>query len=302
MIKTQPKAVTLYRSTDEGAPTLTATAGSLKTLLKACLVSGYGNKQGLGWEMPFEESNIAVFRSQSPESNRHFLRVDNSENKFALIHGYRNMSGANSGTGDFYWRNNYDRFGYIQYDRNEAQNWWLVGHDKCFMLLVGHSNRNCCAWFVFGDVPSIVPQDTGNTILSLNSSTSEYFSVRSLPYGGGGEVLFAKTWTGAEQNARAMLNSLAWHDGAGVAYPDKISGGLAAAEIWLYEKGSSSYDYNLRGLLSGMFKCQNNLNDLHDGATVALDGTDDVYLKFNLYDSDSSNKHHYLINVSHWES
>ena len=52
--------VTLYQSTDTDAPQLANAQGSLKTLLKACLVTGYGDKQPLGWAMPFEEDNKGV--------------------------------------------------------------------------------------------------------------------------------------------------------------------------------------------------------------------------------------------------
>ncbi|ULJ69290.1 hypothetical protein MIS45_11215 [Wielerella bovis] len=182
MIHTTPKAVTLFSSKDTGAPKLTASAGSLKTLLKACLVSGYGDKQPLGWEMPFEQGHVAVFRSKSPESNRHFLRVDNAAAKFVICEGYLNMTTASAGTGKFAYNNNYDRFGYCEYDRNEQPNWWLVGHDKAFMFIAAKRSLNDTSILFFGDIPSIVPQDTGNTVLFSNSSTSEYLSTRSLGF------------------------------------------------------------------------------------------------------------------------
>jgi hypothetical protein len=40
---------TIYRYTDTSAPTVNGTAGSLITLLQACLVTGYGSKSGAGW-------------------------------------------------------------------------------------------------------------------------------------------------------------------------------------------------------------------------------------------------------------
>ncbi len=40
--------VNLYQSTDASAPILTGSAGSLVTLLDACLVNGYGTKAGRG--------------------------------------------------------------------------------------------------------------------------------------------------------------------------------------------------------------------------------------------------------------
>ena len=69
----------VYRSTDKDAPKLDAVAGSLKTLLKACLVTGYGaddsRKEPAGWAMPFENDVSAVFRSQSPESTKYWYEL-----------------------------------------------------------------------------------------------------------------------------------------------------------------------------------------------------------------------------------
>ena len=45
--------VTVYRSTDAGAPLLTNSNGSLIAVLKACLVDGYGSKASAGWTAPF---------------------------------------------------------------------------------------------------------------------------------------------------------------------------------------------------------------------------------------------------------
>lgn len=43
--------VTLYSSTDTNAPVLNGNAGSLITVLTACLVNGYGSKAGAGWTL-----------------------------------------------------------------------------------------------------------------------------------------------------------------------------------------------------------------------------------------------------------
>lgn len=302
MIETTPKAVTLFKSTDEGAPKLTASAGSLKTLLKACLMSGYGDKQPLGWEMPFEQGNVAVFRSRSPESNRHFLRVDNNATRTALMQAYITMSNINTGLGAFHYSNNYEKFGYIESSRSTNDNWWLVGHEHCFVLLVGNSSKNGTAIFFFGDVPSLIPNDTGNTLYYSNSNTYDYLSGRILPYAAsvsGSDLTdpkFAKSWLGSEQMVSLLFNSLCAHAGSGAAYPDKISGGLMASEMFLYERINN--ELCLRALLPGLLRCQNDLRVLADGAVVQLDNTDDIYLKFCCGES----SHHYLLNVSQWEA
>lgn len=42
MFDTQRVPVKVYRWDDEGAPQVESAAGSIKTILKACLVTGYG--------------------------------------------------------------------------------------------------------------------------------------------------------------------------------------------------------------------------------------------------------------------
>ncbi|MEI8616064.1 hypothetical protein P4S54_21370 [Shewanella sp. PP-He15 brown] len=49
--------VTVYRYTDEGAPQLvTSSASEWITILKKCLVEGYGSKSALGWTVAFEDA------------------------------------------------------------------------------------------------------------------------------------------------------------------------------------------------------------------------------------------------------
>ena len=72
MFDTQRVSVKVYRWDDEGAPQVESAAGSIKTILKACLVTGYGEgnkrKDGLGWEMAFEKAQEACFRSTHPKA------------------------------------------------------------------------------------------------------------------------------------------------------------------------------------------------------------------------------------------
>ena len=53
LFQLEQKPVTVFSSDDADAPILTKDAGSLTTLLKACLITGYGGKTALGWDMAF---------------------------------------------------------------------------------------------------------------------------------------------------------------------------------------------------------------------------------------------------------
>src|ERR1044071_9131298 len=98
-------SVTVYRSDDASAPVLNANAASINSLLRACLVTGYGSKSAAGWSEPFTTSgNVAVFLMQNVSGcPRRYLRVDDSSANTtpeARIVSYESMSGLSSGTND----------------------------------------------------------------------------------------------------------------------------------------------------------------------------------------------------------
>ena len=300
MLNTQLKPVTLFKSTDEGAPVLSASAGSLKALLKACLVTGYGNKTALGWEMPFEDANNAAFRSKSPESSRYFLKINQPQTRTATVQAFRAMTLLTAGSGEFGYTGNYQKFSFVESGRNQQDNWWLIGHDGAFVLIVGANHQNDAVMLFFGDVPSVVPNDTGNCLILHSSSNSyDYFNSSTFSFvgSGGNKTYIGKRWDNSELGAECELHSLLSGGSLGdMAYPDKITGGLSASEIYVFEKNNG---LNLRGLLSGIFKTAHNLQDLPNGTSVVLDGTSDVFLKFRVGYSGSSN--YYLINATQWE-
>lgn len=101
-------ALTIYRSTDSGAPSLTYAAGSFIAMLDACLRTGYGSKAGAGWTKPFTGANIAVFR-QGAGGNGRYIRVWNARTgddpatycMTANVRGYEAMTAVSTGTNPF---------------------------------------------------------------------------------------------------------------------------------------------------------------------------------------------------------
>ncbi len=95
-------SVYFYKSTDAGAPTLNGTAGSLISVLDACLVNGYGSKSAAGWTKAYSGTNLAAYRMStfSPATGM-YLRVDDTGTTNGRIVGYESMSDVNTGTGPF---------------------------------------------------------------------------------------------------------------------------------------------------------------------------------------------------------
>lgn len=148
LFQLEQKPVTVFRASDVGAPTLTADIGSLKTLLKACLVTGYGSKQGLGWQMAFEstDKNAAAFKSTDPTASGFYFKIDNSTTGTAKLSAYQNMTDIDTGEKPLATNQPYDL---------AASNWILVGHSKAFILLldISLSGAKIAYPIIFGDLP-----------------------------------------------------------------------------------------------------------------------------------------------------
>jgi hypothetical protein len=94
--------ITVYKSTDSSAPVLSGTAGSLISILDACLVNGYGTKAAAGWTKEYSGTNLAAYRmtTTSPATGM-YLRVDDTDSRDARLVGYETMSDISTGTGPF---------------------------------------------------------------------------------------------------------------------------------------------------------------------------------------------------------
>lgn len=107
-------AVQVYYSNDVGAPTLSGTAGALATILKACLVDGYGSKPGAGWTVALDDyaaNKSYIFRNDPINgTGRYFVLRDDgniyvngaqSSPNIALIHGCESYINISSTLGNF---------------------------------------------------------------------------------------------------------------------------------------------------------------------------------------------------------
>lgn len=70
-----------FKSTDAGAPQINynaPTAGNIKTVLKACLVDGYGTVPSAGWTAVNEVDNVCEFVSPSADMSNYRFGIDDS--------------------------------------------------------------------------------------------------------------------------------------------------------------------------------------------------------------------------------
>lgn len=214
LFQLEQKAVTVFSSADAGAPILTKDPGSLKTLLKACLVTGYGSKTPLGWQMLHESTNqlSAAFASQDPTASKYLLKIDNADSAFAKLSAYQSMTDIDNGIKPIVVNNIYTLY---------KSEWMLIGHSKTFLLLLDINLPqipNKLAYpMLFGDLPRQIKRTS--PICTLWSARN-YGDVAS---GGVQPTLFYHV------NGSAGKNDYGIH--AAAAYPFAINNGASSEDI-----------------------------------------------------------------------
>lgn len=176
--------VLMYSSTDANAPQINyaaRAAGDVKTVLKACLVTGYGTKQGAGWTMQNETATVAEFVSPSTLlSDYRFGIDDNSTSATTFYYTYQNAKSS---------------FGYASPPKNlsyttlnSPKNTWTLLVTKQGVLWIekflhAPTNLETCRIFYWGRVKSALIDDAGKNISMYSfgygsqvSTVSTFFS------------------------------------------------------------------------------------------------------------------------------
>ena len=167
-------SITVYRSSDPGAPTLTKSAGSFIAVLDACLRTGYGSKAGAGWTKPYTGTNTAVFRQGTGGQNRCVRivngAVDLSHNfAAAWARGYESMTAVSTGTGPFPTAAQANSNGvynaYIHVNEPGSTDWIVRANSNWFDIVTDlapttESPWNTSSYLAFGEFQSLKSGDT----------------------------------------------------------------------------------------------------------------------------------------------
>lgn len=150
---------TIYKSTDPDAPQLSNATGSLKTVLKACLVTGYGTgtdtKAGAGWNLLYDEPNKAVFQPVEAGAENLMLRIDNY-----AVSAYSNMTDINTGTQVITPTN------YVQ----NTADWFVIATTGWLFMFVSTNNKPYVPMF-FGNVDNLIPEEQNKTVFLRTSAS-----------------------------------------------------------------------------------------------------------------------------------
>lgn len=165
--------VQAYYSTDASAPALTGQAGSLTSLLDACLVNGYGSKTALGWTIAYTGTNKRDYK-QGAGSNGYYLDVNDAapnNAQEAQMVGYETVSALATGTQPFPTTAQ-SSFGVVCRKSATAdataRKWYLFGDSTCFYLFVDTGDLTAPSYstvFMFGDIFAYKSADGYNTAI-----------------------------------------------------------------------------------------------------------------------------------------
>ena len=300
MFNAERVPVKVYRWDDAGAPKVLPAEGDIKTILKACLVTGYGEnenrKEPLGWEILFENGNDACFRSKHDKSTKWALGVHgNVEYGGCNVVALKNPVSAKKGEIEVAWESGGRKFAYANYngfDRQSQIKWVVVGHERTFLLVILNGYYSTiCPHLYFGDFPSLAAADSNNCILSfvgaeryLSNGTNSVYNLIVRDYKGDEAV-----------SANYSFKSMGSHV---VNYPNPITMGFCADDIYLSE--GESNQIKLRGLLAGLWitmELMPGSDELEFGKIYHnLDGTEGEWMYFRGF-----NARGFLINLKEWE-
>jgi hypothetical protein len=291
--------VTVYKSTDAGAPVLNGVAGSLVTVLDAVLVNGYGALPAAGWTKPYAGANKAAYQVNAVSASDMFLRVqDDAPNptlanaREARLRGHETMSTIDVGLGLFPTA---AQFANGLFMRKSATNdatarpWIIVADPRTMYMFVKSGDYGAgYASFAFGEFYSLKPTaDAYNCILI--GRTIEQIAATPVPLANGENLnLLAaittavvghyvpRTFSEFPQSAvQVGKHGNAAHSAASLtglaAYPNPVDGGIYLSQVWVHEQitGVAIIRGRLRGFWHFLHPAGSNVND---GDTFAGSG------------------------------
>lgn len=284
MLRTTRTPVTLYTSEDPGAPKLAHAAGSLKTVLKACLVTGYGSKPAAGWEAVFEENNKIALRCTDAKSPQGYIRIDSGTAGYADIQTYTAMSGIDAGEAVFAEPQRM----HVSEAYFSPRKWWLVACASGFVFF-GEGRYGGCRYLYFGSFPTLAAGDNGNMVCFASANNNGSFDQNIIPAGfdaAGSSAVFIpallKSYDGLTRGAGCTLHSAAFvaysNSNYFANYPSPVSGGFSAFPVFIMENSNSRRAP--RGLLPGVSAIAERMAAVPLGTEFTLDGGRYICLDF----------------------
>ena len=163
---------TIYKSTDAEAPLMTGTAGAFISVLKACLVDGYGVKAPAGWvfEDVYAATQQALFTqgTMSGRANKK-LYVKDAATTVGVANAWMCTDCTKVSSPVFteaFWAGGSSYIGVItkaDQENGMASEWMIIADSRSVVLLTKRSEwtRRGWAFTFFGDLASGMREDLG---------------------------------------------------------------------------------------------------------------------------------------------
>lgn len=251
-----------YRSTDGGAPQLSATLGQLITVLDAILVSGYGSVTAAGWSKSFSGSNKAVYRPGAGAARRYLDVNDNGEGlsgngQDARVRGYEAMTAVSVGTDPFpqVAQSTYGHFIRKSTTNDVTTRGWLAWADDRTLIFVSQPAglNEGKAMFYFGEFKSTVLDDPYNCIIGGRPDERSFAFDSILSFSGDTGYIardharIVKSFSPGKSREVHIANGGEVGNGA-LAWLNGPDGRLYISKITLHET-----DETFRGFLRGLW-------------------------------------------------
>lgn len=288
-----PTPVKVYRATDVGAPQLKNESGSLKILLKTCLVNGYGEganrKEPAGWQIADETANDAIFYTDY--TNGVGLKVENS----GKYHVNAYMVGGERFAEYLGYSNRINNL--FNYSHDYAmKNWLLVACEKGFILVLSHDTYDNSQILFFGRINGLY-EDSGNMFYLNTANTVNAFIPNKLASSNIFPIVVRSEWRdGGTAPLRGVLcDLLSPFRETSVDFPDVLSKGTTASAVIITERNST-----VRGTLPALFWCYHNLQGKvkEQEPIEMLDGQS--YIKLNIGGDSNISKDCFVLNIQEW--
>jgi hypothetical protein len=213
--------VTVYSDSDVGAPQIGSGAwgASWFSIIKACLVGGYGNKQPLGWTVEYENnatdaSAYIIFKNSTADGGSGcYLKVQPSTSSIITFTVFKSMSSPTD-----YTQKIASRSGIIY---GQSTGWHIIGTSRGVYIMqdafVYSAYKTCKAMggdasynfiYFLGDIESSIPNDSSNfTIVSGSSFLTDITSANHIYYMGSVSSLNVPLYGSDGENTITLYSS-----------------------------------------------------------------------------------------------
>lgn len=286
-------APNVYRSTDGSAPAkISGVAGSLTTVLDACLVNGYPGKAAAGWTIAFTSANRRVYRMSTVGATGFYLDVNDNGpggltlGREAFCRGYVVASGLSAGTEPFptvaQQANGIAIRKKASPDSTATDSPWIVvADDKTVYVFIDSNDFPGYTAFMFGDFYSFQTGDayrcaiigragsaTGSNVLNAAATEDRLSNLTGLAAAATGHYT-PRIWHGGDAGAVTIgKHGDAAHSTATLVglldYPNPKDGSTYLAQVKLHDPVGSLA--TSRGRLRGFW------HFLHPVASPVNDG------------------------------